>query len=260
MTPQQPTLTREQILAALKTALEPLDYVYAMWESGAAAFGRLDEWSDIDIQFDVDDAHVEDTFAVIERTLETLSPIDLKYKSPQLPWPGIFQWFYRLKHASPYLLIDTAVIRHSASEKLLTREIHGQSIFCFDKANVSQIAPLDQNAWNARLRDRIAALRVTFEMYQILTLKELYRGNALEALAFYNGYTLRPLVEVLRMRYDPARYNFHTRYARYNLPADVVAKLEALFFVTNSDDIRAKRAQAEAWFYEAVEQIPLTSG
>jgi hypothetical protein len=36
-----------------------------------------------------------------------------------------------------------------------------------------------------------------------------------------------------------------------------VRKLEALFFVTNADDIRAKRAQAEAWFYEALEQIRL---
>jgi len=258
MISKQPVLTREPILATLKTALEPLDYVYAMWEGGAAAFGRIDEWSDIDVQFDVEDARVANTFAVIERALETLSPIDLKYKTPQLPWPGISQWFYRLKNASPYLLMDVAVIQHNAPDKLLTREIHGQAVFYFDKANVSQVPPLDQNEWNARLRDRAASLSVTFEMYQILTLKELNRGNTLEALAFYNGYTLRPLVEVLRMRYDPTRYNFHTHYAYYNLPADVVRKLEALFFVANADDIRAKRAQAEAWFYETLEQIHLT--
>jgi hypothetical protein len=250
-------LTREPILSALQTALEPLDYVYAMWEGGAAAFNRVDKWSDIDLQFDVDDAHVADIFAVVERTLETLSPIDLKYKTPQLPWQGMSQWFYRLKNASPYLLIDTVVIQHSAPDKLLTREIHGQAKFYFDKANVSQVASLDQNDWNKRLSDRIAALRVTFEMYQILTLKELNRGNTLEALAFYNGYTLRPLVEVLRMRYDPARYNFHTRYIHYNLPADVVQRLESLYFVANTDDIRAKRVLAEKWFYEAVEQIHL---
>jgi hypothetical protein len=139
----------------------------------------------------------------------------------------------------------------------LTREIHGQAVFYFDKANVSQVAPLNPSDWNRRLRDRIATLRVTFEMYQILTLKELHRGNTLEALGFYNGYTLRPLVEVLRMRYDPPRYNFHTRYAHYNLPVDVVRKLESLFFVGNADDIRAKRMQAETWFYETLEQIQL---
>ena len=255
MISEKTSLTREPILAALKSALEPLDYVNAMWEGGAAAFNRVDEWSDIDIQFDVDDARVADTFVVIERVLETLSPIDLKYKTPQLPWAGISQWFYRLKNASPYLLIDTAVIQRSAPEKLLTREIHGQAVFYFDKANVSQVAPLDLNDLNKRLRDRIASLRVTFEMYQILTLKELSRGNTLEALAFYNGYTLRPLVEVLRMRHDPTRYNFHTRHIHYNLPADVVQKLEPLFFVANADDIRAKRAQAETWFYETLDDF-----
>jgi hypothetical protein len=128
-------------------------------------------------------------------------------------------------------------------------------VFYFDKANVSQVAPLDLNDLNKRLCDRIASLRVTFEMYRILTLKELSRGNTLEALAFYNGYTLRPLVEVLRMRHDPTRYNFHTRYIHYNLPADVVQKLEPLFFVANADDIRAKRAQAETWFYETLDDF-----
>lgn len=116
--------------------------------------------------------------------------------------------------------------------------------------------PSDEDV--ARLRDRVASLRVTFDMYQILTLKELNRGNTLEALAFYGGYTLRPLVKVLRMQYDPTRHNFHTRYVYYNLPADVVWKLELLFPAVNTDDIRAKRAQAEARFYETLDQIRLT--
>ena len=52
------TLTRREILAALVRTFEPLPFVYAMWEGGAAAFNRTDEWSDIDVQFDVDDARV----------------------------------------------------------------------------------------------------------------------------------------------------------------------------------------------------------
>jgi len=255
MTTQQPLLKREQILATLQAALEPLDFVCAMWEGGAAAFNRVDEWSDIDAQFDVEDNHVDDTFAVIEHALATLSPIDLKYRTPQLPWQGISQIFYRLQNASPFLLIDTAVIQHSAPDKLLTPEIHGQARFYFDKANVANIAPLNPAEWNTRLRERAAALRVTFDLYQILALKELNRGNTLEALAFYNGYTLRPLVEVLRMRYASARYNFHTRYIHYDLPADVVRRLESLFFVANADDIRAKRAIAETWFRETIDQL-----
>ena len=47
-------LTRAEILVTLRAALEPLPYTHALWEGGAAAFGRVDDWSDIDLQ--VDDA------------------------------------------------------------------------------------------------------------------------------------------------------------------------------------------------------------
>jgi hypothetical protein len=42
-------ITHQDILTGLRQALEPLPYVNAMWEGGAAAFHRVDEWSDIDL-------------------------------------------------------------------------------------------------------------------------------------------------------------------------------------------------------------------
>jgi hypothetical protein len=238
------------ILDALKAALEPLDYVYAMWEGGAAAFGRVDEWSDIDVQFDVADERVEDTFAVVGKTLEALSPIELQHRTSSLPWPGIFQIFYRLKQASPYLLVDTAVIQHSAPDKLLAPEMHGQAVFHFDKAGVADVPPSDAEAQQKRLTARLEVLRVTFPLFQVMVTKELERGNSLEALAFYNASTLRPLVEVLRIRYQPGRSSFHTRYVYTDLPAEVAQRLEALFFVRDAEDIRQKHALAEQWFNE----------
>ncbi len=136
-------LDRTQILAALKSALEPLDYVYAMWEGGAAAFNRVDEWSDIDVQFDVDDARVADTFVVIERMLETLSPIDLKYKTPQLPWARHLAMVLSIEECQPILAHRYGGHSAQRARKVLTREIHGQAVFYFDKANVSQVAPLE---------------------------------------------------------------------------------------------------------------------
>ena len=46
---------RKEIISAIVSALEPLDYVYALWEGGAVGFNRVDEWSDIDIHIDVDE-------------------------------------------------------------------------------------------------------------------------------------------------------------------------------------------------------------
>jgi len=153
--------------------------------------------------------------------------------------------------------VDVVVIQHSAPDKLLEAEIHGPAVFFFDKSGVSKTPTFDWDGWKSRLRQRLDTLRVTFPMFQTMVTKELHRGNQLEALAFYQACTLRPLVEVLRMHYDPARYNFHTRYACYYLPPEVVRKLENLFFVTSAEDIQAKRQLAEAWFYEALEQVEL---
>jgi predicted nucleotidyltransferase len=250
-------LTRAQILDALRQALEPQDDVLAMWEGGAAAFGRLDAWSDIDLMVVVKDQSVDHTFELLEQTLMELSPIDLKYSPPQLPWPGIHQNFYRLRDAGPFLLVDAAVLQESAPEKLLTPEIHAKAVVYFDKTDVVQAPPFNWPAWQKQMEERLAILRVVFDLFQSLSLKELNRGNWLEALSFYQGYTLRPLVEALRICYKPERYNFHTRYANYDLPKNVVERLEMLFFVRDSNDLGLKRALAEEWFNQITFEKPV---
>jgi len=39
----QPIITGSAILSTLRTTLEPFPFVHAMWEGGAAAFGRMEE-------------------------------------------------------------------------------------------------------------------------------------------------------------------------------------------------------------------------
>jgi hypothetical protein len=249
------SITRNEILNSFIKTLENLDYVHAMWEGGAAAFNRLDEWSDIDLQFDVADDRVEDSLCAVEQIVETLSPSYRKYRVPQLPWDGLFQVFYQLQNASPYLLLDIVVMQHSAQEKLLQTEIHGKAVFYFDKNGVSQIPPFDWVDWKSQLRERVAALKITFPMFQTMVTKEIFRGNKLDALGFYHSCTLRPLIEILRILYKPARYNFYTRYVYNDMPPEVAGKLEILFFVTGMEDIQIKRQQAEDWFYQTIEQV-----
>jgi hypothetical protein len=248
-------LTRQEIISALIHSLEPLEFVNAMWEGGSAAFNRLDEWSDIDLQFDVADDKVEETFQAIQGALETLSSIDLLYRTSGLPWPGVFQIFYRLSKAGPYLLLDTAVIQHSAADKLLDEPLHGKAIFYFDKVGVAQVPPFDWEALHERLAKRVETMRKAFDLYQCMVTKEIYRQNPLDALMFYHSCTLRPLVEALRILYTPARHGFGIHYAYVDLPAEVSQRLEALHFVRDLEDIASKRVEAEAWFYQTLEQI-----
>ncbi|MFN8546443.1 MAG: hypothetical protein U0527_00345 [Candidatus Eisenbacteria bacterium] len=241
-------LTREEILAPLKAALEPKPYVHAMWEGGAVSFDRADQYSDIDLQVDADDDHVDDVIRITEEVITRLSPIELRYELPQPSWHGHAQVFYRLERAGRFLLLDFVVMKHSAKDKLIQPEIHGRPVVHFDKSGVTTVPPLDLTELERKLAERRESLKVTFPLFQSLVEKEIHRKNWAEAIAFYHAFTLRPLVEWLRIHHCPVRHNFYARYYKYDLPADVAVRLEPLFWVGSPDDLKRKLDEAGAWF------------
>ena len=84
-------LTRDIIVQTLADSLELLVYVHAFWEGGAAAFDRIDEWSDIDLYLVVDDKNVNEMFLTVEKILNSLSSIKQKYEVLHPPSSGLFQ-------------------------------------------------------------------------------------------------------------------------------------------------------------------------
>lgn len=248
-------INRDHIINALKTTLEPLPYIHAMWEGGAAAFNRVDAYSDIDLIFDADDEKVAETMQMVESTLAELAPIELKYEIPQPTWHGHSQTFFRLTGSGPFLLIDVAVVRHNNPNKFLEREIHGNLVIHFDKDGTTGSPDFDPQALHERLQGRVKTLKVLFDLFQSLTLKEIKRTNWIEAIAFYQAYTLRPLIEALRIRDGSPRHAFATRYIYYDLPAEDIARLEALYFVSDGADLQRKHSEAVKWFWEVTNQV-----
>lgn len=248
-------VTREKIIKTLVTTLQPLDYVYALWEAGAASLERLDQWSDIDLYVVVDDKRVEDIFKALEQTVKTISELDLKFRLPEPTWHGHSQVFYRFKNVSPFLFLDIAVMKRSSRDKFLQYKIHGEPIIYFDKIDVVKDDPIKPEAFLDKLEKRLQMLRTTFDLFQVLTLKELNRGNEIEALSYYTNYTYKPLVEVLRIKYSPYHYNFHHSYIYYDLPVDVVKRLHKLNFIANSEELAKCREEAETWFWEEINSI-----
>lgn len=247
---------REAIIRALTEALRPLAYVRAFWEGGAAAYHRVDAWSDLDLYVVVDDDRLPDAFPAVEGALRTLAPIERKY---EVPWPaesGIAQAFYRLQGASPYLLVDLAVMKASAPDKFLEPELHGPAVFYLNPSGLTPPA-LDLEAFLAKLKGRLDRLRTRFDLFAMFVDKELNRGNSLEALDAYQVMVFDPLVEVLRMRHGPFHYAFRMRYVHYEFPQDVVRRLERLAFVRDAADLEAKSAEAGAWFRETAGSIDL---
>jgi hypothetical protein len=83
------------------------------------------------------------------------------------------------------------------------------------------------------------------------------RGHVLDALHCYRAYIIDPLVEVLRIRHDPARYFFGMRYLSYDIPREDREQLEDLCLVGSLDDLERKHEAAAAWLEQELESLAI---
>jgi len=249
------TLTRETVIQAIVKALRPVDYVHALYEGGAAAFRRIDEWSDIDLYIIADDNRVDETFQACEDAFTSLSGIQQKYEVPQTSWPGVHQAFYRLRNTSEYLIIDLAILTPNSQEKFLEPEIHGNAVFHLNRNNSVKLPHIDTAAFAGKLHARARRLKERFRMFNMFVQKEINRVNTLEAIDSYHVITLASLIEALRIRHNPLHYDFKLRYVHYELPEEVVKRLEFLSFVKDQKDLQEKYNEASKWFSETISEI-----
>ncbi len=248
-------LGREEILGELRRVLEPLPHVHAMWEGGSEAFRRTDEWSDIDVQFDVDDEKVAETLALIEGTLAKLSPVQDRLEMPDRP--GYAQVFYRLRDTSPFLLVDLCVMRRSHPDKFLETEIHGRVVMHFNKGDALVIKPLDVESHMTRIRAHRERIEKRFAMFHTMIEKEIHRDNYPAAVDLYYRLVLDSLVDALRLLHAPAHFDFKVPYLNHDLPKEAYARLRPLFFIADEADLRRKYAEAARWFKETLAEIDL---
>ena len=240
---------RARISDALTEALRPLPTVLAGWEGGSAAFQNLDAYSDIDLAYLVaDDASLDDLYERAEAALEAVSPIVARY-TPQLGR------YYALKDASEFLLVDLVFLRVGEPDHHLEVERHGETLVLFDKGHWLRRVPLD-DVRLAQGRDaRLLELQTWFPMSQVFVRKAILRGQGVEAVHAYWACTLKPLADLLRMRYCPARWDFGVRYLDRDLPADVYAQVQELALVTDLEDLERKRVQAATWATALLEEL-----
>lgn len=232
---------RHRIVSVVVQALESLPEVRAGWEGGSAAFGAVDAYSDIDLCFIVDgDASFESLYAAAERALEAVSPVSVRHDVP----PGRY---FKLADGGEFLFVDLCFFRTDSREHPLDRERHGAIKPLFDKRDWLQRKSLDEKALATERERRRLELREWFVASQSFVRKAILRGQQVEALASFWGYTLKPLAELLRMRHCPVRWDFGTRYLDRDLPANVYSQFRDLAFVIGLEDLDTKLATAAAW-------------
>ena len=240
---------RDRISKAITEALRPLPIVFAGWEGGSAAFGGVDEYSDIDLTYLVaDDASFELLYASAERALEMVSSITGSHDTP----PGRY---YMLKDAGAFLLVDLSFELAGAPDHYLDVERHGHILPLFDKGDWLRPKPLDDEALERKRLKRFRELQVWFIPSQSFPRKAILRGQHAEAMNAYWMATVRPLAELLRMRYCPARWDFGMRYLDRDLPPALYDRVRDLAFVQDLNDLETKLSIATTWGAELLREL-----
>ena len=248
-------MDRVSLRAAIGEALEPLEFVRAAWEGGSTGFGTEDEWSDLDLLVLADPAHKEDVFDAVYSVLEELGGIDDLWRLPEPTWHGHSQAFIRPKGAPEHLLVDLVVQDVDTGDPGLEPQLHGTALVVFDKDDVVHPWPWDAGANRVKMLDRLDENDIQVRMFGHFADKAAARSNQTGAIDALRSTILRPLHEVLRMRYVPERWDYSTRYVRRDLPADVADRLDALWSTTDLADIAAARAAATAWYFETAAEV-----
>lgn len=248
-------LTREIIITTLEEKLILDPQVLAMWEGGSAANARLDKWSDIDLMIITEDEYNHACIENIGKLLQNLSPIEFRFRLPEPTWHGHLQEFIKLRDTEPCLLMDYAVLKRSSPNRFLETERHGKPVFYFDKINLPKETHVNRTEFNKRVQNKINELSQTFPMFQPFVLKELERGNPIDAFGFYYGLTLRPLIELLGIKYRYYRFDYGMRYLHTDLPDEMQKLIQDLVYVRDSDDLRTKHARAGALFKTLIDEI-----
>jgi predicted nucleotidyltransferase len=229
---------RSRVTARVVAALREEDAVEAVLEGGAAARGRADEYSDIDLMVV---APLECASRLFERTEEALAdiaPIVHVWSVEPPGFPDMAQRFYFLADAPRFFALDCSVLSPAAVASFLERERHGEPIVWLDRRGSISVRPVDQAALAKRRRHRLGQLRGMVPVYAMLVDKEIARGHPLEALGFYQ-VLVRALIELLGMQHRPERFDFAWRYVERELPADAQALIARHAYIAGADALAA---------------------
>lgn len=136
-------------------------------------------------------------------------------------------------------------MKRSSRDDFLEVERHGNAVVAFDKNNLINPKPLNQEEHFAKMKARFQQLKMLYHFKQVFVTKEINRGYLAQAIVNYQSHTLSPLIELLGMIYRPHRYDFmNLKYFYRDFPSEVIARVEPLYCVTDLDDLRKKQQLA----------------
>lgn len=246
--------TYEQIISALYDGLKNDSFVYAFWIEGSAARDAMDEYSDLDLWFDVEDGKEDKILAEIEKIFLKLGSVDYSYR-PEKPHPQIIYKIFHITDTSELLLLDVNIQSHSR-EFIFTKGLRGEEVrVIFDKALVVKFKDFDEKEFQKSQEKAVFHLEKMFAQ-QARVKAMAKRGQFIDAFRYYNKYILEPLTDLLKIKYAPNQPAF-VKYDFKDLPNDILSELESLYKIQSVKDILSKIDTANKLFEKIKKSSPV---
>lgn len=228
-------INRDQIISFLKDFSQNKEYVHAMWLEGADGLDKVDEYSDIDFWFDVDeDKMITFLYECIDK-LKELSDIDSRVDNLKAE---IVQSNIHLKNTSEYLTLDICVQSHDRDRKMtcyVSGDIAELPLVIFDKADI--ITYVSEFKIDKSEIIKIFETNKCKILQMSRVKKYIKRSKYLEAYMKYLECVVYPLITIARLIYIPRHYDYGLCHITDHLPKNIANEIEALFKVKDLKDI-----------------------
>lgn len=233
---------REEILSEILKELKTYSHVNLIAEGGAKAFNRYDDLSDIDLMVDVEEGMAEETIKSLENFFAGLGGINSVFIVSEKK--ELYHKFYKLNNSAKYSIIDIFLTEKSNPDKGLEKYIHGEFVVHLDKYGYMTDQKFDEIAFHEKVAAYGKRTKGVFEFFQYQIEKEIIRNHYVDALAYYFDMTVKPLIRLLRIKYNPAHYNFELRYLYDEFPEYIVKEIEQLLSINDLNDLKTKQRKA----------------
>lgn len=228
-------LDRNYIIKYIKDYAISKDYVYAMWLEGADGLNQVDEYSDLDFWFDVEDSKRDLFINNLVKHLSLLGKIDSRMNQKT---SEIYQSNIHLENTNEYLTIDLAA-QNDSRDREATCFTNGsiteiQKVI-FDRKNIitfHEPYKIDKEKLNTIFEEKKNRI-----LQYSRVIKYIKRNQYLECFMEYEKQILKPLVTIARIIYTPNIYDYELCHISRHLPKEVISNLEILYKVNSFTDI-----------------------
>lgn len=248
-------MTRSEIRDKLESHLVRCKSVLAMWEAGSTAFGRADDYSDLDIGVLLSAGSNDEVWGVLDQAFAELGGVSLRWSEPNPLFSGMDKRIFQPRQAQRWLQVDIGLFPDSAAELYNQPERHGRIDVIFDRAGRLVPPSWDEQANKRRMCEALHQNLMKWQIYHGWFRKELARGRTVDGFMMHLYLTVMPLLTILNMRYRPARWDFGFRYLKEELPLEVVEIVERLCYVLDPSALEERFSEADGLLRKTLKEL-----